>query len=260
MHFCHEAAALTMRKRTEFVERPGRKKHRRARRAIETCTPNAHTGTPRNICNAAPRSIAPHGVMLRDAGGIAPRSIASNSDINAALRGVVFHGTVLRSITPLSIAPSNADGITPRSTASTSPRGSGGITLSGAKKRGNARWANKRLVALDKRDGIAPVHSLHARTHRVVSAGLIVQNHLRAQRLAQRSHVDMARDHHASIEQAIGRSHNMANKRLSAKLGHEFIAPEAHTRARCHNNASVLQCAVVASVGHSSIRLCKFNG
>lgn len=70
----------------------------------------------------------------------------------------------------------------------------------------------------------------------------------------------MARDHHASIEQAIGRSHNMANKRLAAKLGHEFIAPEAHTRARCHNNASVLQCAVVASVGHSSIRLCKFNG
>lgn len=252
MHFCHEAAALTMRKRTEFVERPGRKKHRRARRAIETCTPNARTGTPRNICNAAPRSIAPHGVMLRDAGGIAPRSIASNSDINAALRGVVFHGTVLRSITPLSITPSNADGIT--------PRGSGGIVFSGAKKRSNARRANKRLVALDKRDGIAPVHSLHAQAHRVVSAGLVVQNHLRAQRLAQRSHIGMARDHHASIEQAIGRSHNMANKRLAAKLGHEFIAPEAHTRARCHNNASVLQCAVVASVGHSSIRLCKFNG
>ena len=253
MHFCHEAAALTMRKRAEFVERPGRKKHGRARHAIETCTPNARTGTPRNICNAAPRSIA-------------PRSIASNSDINAALRGVVFHGTVLRSITPLSITPSNADGITPRSTASIAPRGSGGIvfsgdiTLSGAKKRGNARRANKRLVALDKRDGIAPVHSLHAQAHCVVPAGLIVQNHLRAQRLAQHSHIGMARDHHASIEQAIGRSHNMANKRLAAKLGHEFIAPEAHTRARCHNNASVLQCAVVASVGHSSIRLCKFNG
>lgn len=193
--------------------------------------------------------------MLRDAGGIAPRSIASNSDINAALRGVVLHGTVLRSITPLSITP-----------LSIAPRGSGGmvfsggIALSGAKKRGNARRANKRLVALDKRDGIAPVHSLHTQAHRVVSAGLVVQNHLRAQRLAQRSHIGMARDHHASIEQAIGRSHNVANKRLSAKLGHEFIAPEAHTRARCHNNASVLQCAVVASVGHSSIRLCKFNG
>ena len=190
--------------------------------------------------------------MLRDAGGIAPRSIASNSDINAALRGVVFHGTVLRSITPLSIAP--------RSTASTSPRDDSGITLSSAKKRGDARRANKRLIALDKRDSIAPVHSLHAKAHRVVSAGLVVQNHLRAQRLAQRSHIGMARDHHASIEQAIGRSHNMANKRFSAKLGHKFIAPEAHTRARCHDNASVLQCAVVASVGHSSIRLCKFNG
>lgn len=201
--------------------------------------------------------------MLRDAGGIGFRSIASNSDINAALHGVVFHGIVLRSITP-----SNADGITlrstagtsPRGTAGTSPRGSGGITLSGAKKRGDARWTNKRLVALDKRDGIAPVHGPHAQAHRVVSAGLVVQNHLRAQRLAQRSHIGMARDHHASIEQAIGRSHNMANKRFSAKLGHEFIAPEARTRARCHNNASVLQCAVVASVGHSSIRLCKFNG
>ena len=203
--------------------------------------------------------------MLRDAGGIAPRSIASNSDINAALRGVVFHGTVLRSITPLSItplsiAPSSADGIAPRSTASTSPRDSSGIAFSGAKKRGDARRANKRLVALDKRDGIAPVHGLHAQTHRVVSAGLVVHNHLRAQRLAHRSHINMTRDHHASIEQAIGRSYNMANKRLSAKLGHEFIAPEAHTRARCHNNASVLQCAVVASVGHNSIRLCKFDG
>ena len=196
--------------------------------------------------------------MLRDAGGIAPRSIASNSDINAALRGVMFHGTVLRSITPLSIAPSSADGIAPRSSGGIVF--SGGIALSGAKKRGNARRANKRLVALDKRDGIAPVHSLHTQAYRVVSAGLVVQNHLRAQRLAQRSHIGMARDHHASIEQAIGRSHNMANKRLSAKLGHEFIAPEAHTRARCHNNASVLQCAVVANVGHSSIRLCKFNG
>ena len=257
MHFCHEAAALTMRKRTEFVERPGRKKHRRARRAIETCTPNARTGTPRNICNAAPRSIAPHGVMLRDAGGIAPRSIASNSDINAALRGIVLRVIVLRSITPLGItplgiAPSSADGIAPRGSGGIVFSGGmvfrGGIVFSGAKKRGNARWANKRLVALDKRDGIASVHSLHAQAHRIVSAGLVVQNHLRAQRLAQRSHIGMARDHHASIEQAIGRSHNMANKRLSAKLGHEFIAPEAHTRARCHNDASVLQCAVVGSV------------
>ena len=70
----------------------------------------------------------------------------------------------------------------------------------------------------------------------------------------------MTSNHHTSIEQTIGRAHNMSNKRFSAKLGHEFIAPEAHTRARCHNNASVLQYAVVASVGHSSIRLCKFNG
>lgn len=183
MHFCHEAAALTMRKRTEFVKRPGRKKHGRARHAIETRAPNARTGTPQNVHNAAPRGIAPHGVMLRDAGGIAPRSIASNSDINAALRGVVFHGTVLRSITSLSITPL---GITPSSADGIAPRGSGGmvfsggITLSGAKKRGYARRANKRLVALNESDGIAPVHSLHTQAHRVVSAGLVVQNHLRA--------------------------------------------------------------------------------
>lgn len=203
--------------------------------------------------SAALRSIASKNNINTALHDAAPRSITSNSDINVALHGVVFHGIVL-----LSIAPSNADGI--------APRGSGGIvfsggtTLSGAKKRGNARRANKRLVALDKRDSIAPVHSLHAQAHRVVPTGLVVQNHLRAQRLAQRSHIGMARDHHASIKQATGRSHNMANNRLAAKLGHEFIAPEAHTRARCHNDASVLQCAVVASVGHSSIRLCKFNG
>lgn len=165
--------------------------------------------------------------MLRDAGGIGFRSIASNSDINGALRCVLLHAIVLRSIAH-------------RGTGNIAPRGTDSITFSGAKKRSDARWTNKRLVALDKRDGIAPVHNLHAQAHRVVSAGLVVQNHLRAQRLAQRSHIGMARDHHASIEQAIGRSHNMANKRFSAKLGHEFIAPEAHTRARCHNNASVL--------------------
>lgn len=208
--------------------------------------------------SAALRSIASKNNINTALHDAAPRGITSNSDISAAPRGIVLRVIVLRSITPLSIAPSSADGIAPRGSGGIVF--SGGIMFSGAKKRGNARRANKRLVALDERDRIAPVHGLHAQAHRVISARLVVQKHLRAQRLAQRSHVSMARDHHASIEQAIGRSHNMANKRLSAKLGHEFIAPEAHTRARCHNNASVLQCAVVASVGHSSIRLCKFNG
>lgn len=203
--------------------------------------------------SAALRRIASKSNINTALHDAAPRSITSNSDINVALHGVVFHGIVL-----LSITPSNADGIAPRGNGGIAF--SSGIAFSGAKKRGNTHWTNKRLIALDERDGIAPVHNLHAQAHRVVSAGLVVHNHLRAQRLAHRSHIDMTRDHHASIEQAIGRSHNMANKRLSAKLGHEFIAPEAHTRARCHNNASVLQCAVVASVGHSSIRLCKFNG
>ena len=171
MHFCHEAAALTMRKRTEFVERPGRKKHGRARHAIETRAPNARTETPRNVHNAAPRGIT------------------SNSDINAALRSITPRSiTPLSitplSITPLSIAPSSADGIAPRGSGGIVFSGgmafSGGITLSGAKKRGYARRANKRLVALNESDGIAPVHSLHTQAHRVVSAELVVQNHLRA--------------------------------------------------------------------------------
>lgn len=204
--------------------------------------------------SAAHRSIASKNntnTALHDA---APRSITSNSDINAALHGVVFHGIVLRSITP-----SNADGITPRGTVSTSPRGSS-IALGGAKKRDDARWTNKRLVALDKRDRIAPIHGLHAQAHRVIPARFVVQNHLRAQRLAQRSHVSMARDHHAPAEQIIGCSHNMADQRRAAKLSHEFIAPETRSHTRCHNDASVLQCAVVDSVWHSGIRLCKFDG
>lgn len=252
MRLRHESAALTTGKRTKLVERPRRKKHGRARHAIETGAPN--------VRNAALRSIAPHGVMFRGTSDIGFRSITPSSGINVALHSIEPHGVVLRSIDQRctdSIASHNIRNAAPRSIAS---RGTSSIAFGGAKKRGNARRANKRLIALDERDGIAPVHSLHAQAHRVVSAGLVMHNHLRAQRLAHRSHIDMARDHHASIEQAIGRSHNMANKRLSAKLGHEFIAPEAHTRARCHNNASVLQCAVVASVGHSSIRLCKFNG
>ena len=218
--------------------------------------------------SAAHRSIASKNntnTALHDA---APRSITSNSDINAALHGFEPHGVVLRNAAfrsigqrcTSSITPSNADGITPRGTASTSPRGSGGITLSGAKKRGNARWTNKRLVALDERDRIAPVHGLHTQAHRVISARLVVQNHLRAQRLAQQSHVSMARDHHAPAEQTIGCSHNMADQRRVAKLSHEFIAPETRSHARCHNDASVLQCAVVGSVWHSGIRLCKFDG
>lgn len=202
--------------------------------------------------SAALRSIASKSNINTALHDAAPRSITSNSDINAALHGVVFHGIILRSITP-----SNADGITPRSIAS---RGTSSIAFGGAKKRGNARWTNKRLVALDERDRIAPVHGPHAQAHRVIPTRLVVQNHLRAQRLAQRSHVSMARDHHAPAEQTIGCSHNMADQRRVAKLSHEFIAPETRSHARCHNDASVLQCAVVGSVWHSGIRLCKFDG
>lgn len=198
--------------------------------------------------------------MFRGTGDIGFRSITPSSSVNVALHSIELHGVVLRNAAfrsigqrcTHSIASHNIRGITFRDTSS--------IAFGGAKKRDDARWTNERLVALDERDRIAPVHGFHAQAHRVISAWLVVQNHLRAQRLAQRSHVSMARDHHAPAEQIIGCSHNMADQRRATKLGHEFIAPETRSHARCHNDASVLQCAVVGSVWHSGIRLCKFDG
>ena len=210
--------------------------------------------------NAVLRSIAPHGVMFHGTGDIGFRSITPSSSVNVALHSIELHGVVLRNAAFRSIGQRCTHSIASHNIRSITFRGTSSIALGGAKKRDDARWTNKRLVALDKRDRIAPVHGLHAQAHRVISAWLVVQNHLRAQRLAQRSHVSMARDHHAPAEQIIGCSHNMADQRRVAKLGHEFIAPETRSHARCHNDASVLQCAVVGSVWHSGIRLCKFDG
>lgn len=198
--------------------------------------------------------------MFHGTGDIRFRSITPSSSINVALHSIEPHSVVLRSIGQRctdSIASRNIRNAAPRSIAS---HGTSSIAFGGTKKRDDARWTNKRLVALDKRDRIASVHGLHAQAHRVISAWLVVQNHLRAQRRAQRSHVSMARDHHAPAEQIIGCSHNMADQRRAAKLSHEFIAPETRSHARCHYDASVLQCAVVGSVWHSGIRLCKFDG
>lgn len=203
--------------------------------------------------------------MFRGTGDIGFRSITPSSSINVALHSIEPHSVVLRNAAFRSIGQRCTDSIASRNIRNAAPRsiashGTSSIAFGGTKKRDDARWTNKRLVALDKRDRIAPVHGLHAQAHRVISAWLVVQNHLRAQRLAQRSHVSMARDHHAPAEQIIGCSHNMADQRRVAKLGHEFIAPETRSHARCHNDASVLQCAVVGSVWHSGIRLCKFDG
>lgn len=192
--------------------------------------------------------------MFRGSGDIGFRSITpSSSSINVALYSIEPHGVVLRSIGQRctdSIASHNIRNAAPRSITSRSitSRGTSSIALGGAKKRDDARWTNKRLVAMDERDRIAPVHGLYAQAHRVIPTRFVVQNHLRAQRLAQRSHVSMARDHHAPAEQIIDCSHNMADQRRVAKLGHEFIAPETRSHTRCHNDASVLQCAVVGSV------------
>ena len=198
--------------------------------------------------------------MFRGTGDIGFRSITPSSSVNVALHSIELHGVVLRNAAFRSIGQRCTHSIASHNIRSITFRGTSSIALGGAKKRDDARWTNKRLVALDKCDRIAPVHGLHAQAHRVISARLVVQNHLRAQRLAQRSHVSMARDHHAPAEQTIGCSHNMADQRRVAKFGHEFIAPETHSHARCHNDASVLQCAVVGSVWHSGIRLCKFDG
>ena len=154
--------------------------------------------------------------MFRGTGDIGFCSITPSSSVNVALhsiepRGVVLRNAAFRSVGQRctdSIASRNIRNAAPRSIAS---RGTSSIALGSTKKRDDARWTNKRLVALDKRDRIAPVHGLHAQAHRVISARLVVQNHLRAQRLAQRSHVSMARDHHAPAEQIIGCSHNMAD-------------------------------------------------
>ena len=195
--------------------------------------------------------------MFRGTGDIGFRSITPSSGINVALHSIELHGVVLRNAAFRSIAQRRTDSIASHNIRNAALRS---IAFGSAKKRGNARWTNKRLVALDERDRIAPVHGFHAQAHRVISARLVVQNHLRAQRLAQRSHVSMARNHHAPAEQTISCSHNMADQRHVAKLGHEFIAPETRSHTRCHNDASVLQCAVVGSVWHSGIRLCKFDG
>ena len=251
MRFCHESAALTTGKRTKLVERPRRKKHGRTRHAIEAGAPN--------VRNAALRSIAPHGVMFRGTGDIGFRSITPSSSINVARDSIEPHGIVLRSIGQRctdSIASHDIRNAAPRSIAS---RGTSSIAFGGAKKRNDARWTNKRLVALDERDRIAPIHGLHAQAHRVISARLVVQNHLRAQRLAQRSHVSMARDHHAPTEQSSWLLHNMADQRAPQSSAMSLL-PEMRSHARCHNDASVLQCAVVDSVWHSGIRLCKFDG
>lgn len=193
--------------------------------------------------------------MFHGSGDIGFRSITPSSSVNVALHSIEPHSVVLRSI-----GQRRTDSIASHNIRSIASHGTSSIALGGAKKRDDARWTNKRLVALDERDRIAPVHGLHAQAHRVIPTRFVVQNHLHAQRLAQRSHVSMARDHHAPAEQIIGCSHNMADQRRAAKLSHEFIAPETRSHARCHNDASVLQCAVVGSVWHSGIRLCKFDG
>ena len=117
--------------------------------------------------------------MFRGTDDIRFRSITPSSSINVALDSIEPHGVVLRSIGQRctdSIASHNIRNAAPRSITSRSiaSHGISSIAFGSAKKRGNARWTNKRLVALDERDRIAPVHGLHAQAHRVISAWLVV--------------------------------------------------------------------------------------
>lgn len=290
MHFCHEAAAFAVRKRTKLVERPRGEEHGRARHAVETRTPNM----PDSIAIAINSRETPFPKTSFRKGPfrdhvIYGASLEKNTFQGHALRGAIFRSitfcnirnTALCSTTQRctgSITSRNIRSIASRNVRNSAPRNitfwnirnaaprsiashdTSSVAFRRTKKRGNAGRANKRLIPLDERDRIAPVHGFHAQAHRIVSARLVMHNHLRAQCLAQRSHVSMARDHHAPAEQIIGCSHNVADQRRAAKLGHEFIVPETCSHARCHNDASVLQCAVVGSMWHSGIRLCKFDG
>ena len=121
--------------------------------------------------------------MFRGTGDIGFRSITPSSSVNVALHSIELHGVVLRNAFRSigqrctdSIASRNIRNAAPRSITSRSiaSHGTSSIAFGGAKKRGNARWTNKRLVALDERDRIAPVHGLHAQAHRVISAWLVV--------------------------------------------------------------------------------------
>ena len=147
--------------------------------ALEKSMFREHALREASFCGIKPRtsSIAQH-----DIGSIAPYSVAPRGICSAALSNIC--NAVLHTIAP-------------HGTSSTAPHG---IAFRGTKKRGDAGRANKRLVALDERDRIAPVHGLHAQSHRVVSARLFMQNRLRAQRFAQRSHIGMARNHHTLVE------------------------------------------------------------
>lgn len=117
--------------------------------------------------------------MFRGTGDIGFRSITPSSSINVALHSIEPHSVVLRNAAFLSIGQRCTDSIASRNIRNAAPRsiashGTSSIALGGAKKRDDARWTNKRLVALDKRDRIAPVHDLHAQAHRVISAWLVV--------------------------------------------------------------------------------------
>lgn len=95
--------------------------------------------------------------MFRGTGDIGFRSITPSSSVNVALHSIELHGVVLRNAAFRSIGQRCTHSIASHNIRSITFHGTSSIAFGGTKKRDDARWTNKRLVALDKRDRIAPV-------------------------------------------------------------------------------------------------------
>ena len=125
-----------------------------------------------------------------------------------------------------------------------------GVRFGAAEQGGKGVRADERLVRLDERDRIAPVHGLHTQAHGVASERFVVQDGLHAQAAAQLRHVLMARDCHAFREQPVAGPDHVGDERRAVKASHELVRPEARSQARCHDDAAMHGVRGFNGVGH----------
>ena len=125
-----------------------------------------------------------------------------------------------------------------------------GVRFGAAKQGGKGVCADERLVRLDERDGVAPVHGPHPQAHGVASKRFVMHDGLHAQAAAQPRHVLMARDRHAFREQPVGGANHVGDKRRAVKASHELVRPEARAQARCHDDAAVYGVRGFNGAGH----------
>ena len=102
-----------------------------------------------------------------------------------------------------------------------------GVRLGAAKQGGKGVCADDRLVCLDERGCIAPVHGLHPQAHGVASERLVVHDGFHAQGAAQLRHVLVARDRHAFREQPVAGAGRVGDERRAVKVRHKLVRPEA---------------------------------